>query len=219
MYDTDTAKELIIWTNNYNYNDFAYCEERLYQKKTGEFFLYGEGGPHSKYVVYSGENSWGGGCKIIPLDFEAARAWAEEHADADDYESIFGEVAEDGSKKAIILNLSVTAAETLKRRSQELNQPMSTIVENMIMEQLPSMSDLEVLMADGCTEKEAKRFLATGTIVYNLEDYISDIRANDLDPFNGLGKERFVSEALKGHLEDIGAVKDGYMIKIIMYVN
>jgi len=132
-YDTDTATKLVEWNNGYGYNDFAYCEETLYQKKTGEFFLYGEGGAQSKYVVYSGMNSWGGGCKIIPLTFEAARAWAEKYAEADEYENIFGKVAEDDSKKTIALSLSVTAAETLKRKSQELGKPMSSLVEEMIM--------------------------------------------------------------------------------------
>ena len=43
-YDTETAKEIGYWSNGYPCSDFNHCEETLYLKKTGEYFLYGEGG-------------------------------------------------------------------------------------------------------------------------------------------------------------------------------
>lgn len=43
-YDTDTAKEVGYSNNGLLSTDIDYIEETLYQKKTGEFFLYGEGG-------------------------------------------------------------------------------------------------------------------------------------------------------------------------------
>lgn len=93
-YDTDTAKKVGKYDNNCLPSDFHYYEEILFQKKTGEFFLYGEGGALSKYST-SLENGWhGDGYKIIPLTTQAAIEWAEEHLDADEYEAIFGEVEE-----------------------------------------------------------------------------------------------------------------------------
>lgn len=91
-YDTDTAKCLLSWDNNHT--GFSYCHEELYRKKTGEFFLYGHGGPMSKYTKSCGDNSWSGAEEIIPLSEAEARKWAEEHGDADEYEAIFGEVEE-----------------------------------------------------------------------------------------------------------------------------
>lgn len=48
-YNTETAKELGYQTNGYANNDFYFTGETLYRKKTGEFFLYGEGGAYSIY--------------------------------------------------------------------------------------------------------------------------------------------------------------------------
>lgn len=93
-YDTETAKELATWSNGYGVSDFKYCIETLYIKKTGEYFLYGEGGAMSKYSESCGQNCWCGGEKIIPLTVDKAKSWAERNIDADEYEEIFGEVEE-----------------------------------------------------------------------------------------------------------------------------
>lgn len=73
---------------------FGTCSETLYRKRKGEFFLYGEGGPMSKYGVAYGDNEWGYGEEIRPLTVDEAKAWAEENLDADEYEAVFGEVEE-----------------------------------------------------------------------------------------------------------------------------
>lgn len=91
-YDTETA----CMVGNYGNGNsgFGKCYEALYCKRTGEFFLYGEGGPMSKYGVAYGDNEWGYGEEIRPLTVDEAKEWAEEHLDADKYEEIFGEVEE-----------------------------------------------------------------------------------------------------------------------------
>ena len=93
-YDTETAKHVGSWSNGYSYSDFEYAKEKLYKNKTGEFFLYGSGGPASKYCEYIDGNTRSGGCDIIPLTENKAKKWAERHLDADRYEEIFGEVEE-----------------------------------------------------------------------------------------------------------------------------
>ena len=92
-YDTHTAKAIHVHGNGYFYSDFQHYSETLYKKKTGEYFLYGEGGPMSKYAEYYG-NTTTGGDKIIPLSEERARKWCETHMDVDAYEREFGEVDE-----------------------------------------------------------------------------------------------------------------------------
>lgn len=92
LYNLATAKEIAYVTND-DYG-LAYWAETLYQKRTGEFFLYGEGGPMSCYARAVGQNQWTGGEEIIPLTEAEAKEWAERHLDADDYIDIFGEVEE-----------------------------------------------------------------------------------------------------------------------------
>ena len=93
LYNTDTAKNVGCWDNGLGCRDFACCAESLYQKRTGEFFLYGEGGPQTKYAERVG-NMYAGGEDIIPLTEDEAKEWAERKLDADEYIAIFGEVEE-----------------------------------------------------------------------------------------------------------------------------
>lgn len=91
-YDTDTAKKLASGGYGW-YSDLDYIEETLYKKRTGEFFLFGKGGPASKYSEYNGNGhiaSW----DIIPLTESEAKQWTEKNCNSDEYEEIFGEVAE-----------------------------------------------------------------------------------------------------------------------------
>ena len=106
VYNTKTAKELAVWNNDYAVNDFNHACETLHIKKTGEFFLHGEGGPMSKYarVAYGSTNSWTGGELIIPLSYEEAQKWAEEKLDGREYETIFG-VPEDGD---VYINIKIS---------------------------------------------------------------------------------------------------------------
>lgn len=132
LYDTETATCVGSWANSYSSRDFQSVEEELYRKRTGEFFLYGEGGPASKYAVSVGGNSWSGGAKIIPLTVEQAREWAEQHMDADDYQEIFGEVAEDDSRTALSISLSSSAAETARRAAALSGTTLSAYIESLI---------------------------------------------------------------------------------------
>jgi hypothetical protein len=92
-YDTDTAK----WIADASYSyagDFNHYEEALYQKKNGEFFLAGSGGPASKYSHSSGLNCWSGGSDIIPLELDEAQLWCETNMTVGEYESVFGKIEE-----------------------------------------------------------------------------------------------------------------------------
>ena len=74
-------------------SSFHYWEENLYQKKTGEWFLYGVGSALSKYSDCSDGRSWGIE-KIMPYTEDEAKEWAEKYMLADKYEELFSKVEE-----------------------------------------------------------------------------------------------------------------------------
>lgn len=94
MYNTDTAKRLCWASSDCGCRDFSYWKEELYQKRTGEFFLYGEGGPASPYSRRCGQSEWSDGWSIKPMTEQQARKWAERNLSADEYIEIFGEPEE-----------------------------------------------------------------------------------------------------------------------------
>ena len=131
VYDSEKAKFL----NSASFGapgDASYWKERLYQKRTGEFFLLGEGGPMSKYSRILGDNSWGYGEQIIPLSYKAAQKWAEEHLSAEDYQDIFGEIDESNEKTAVTLSISASALETAKRAAVQDEMSLSAYIEKLI---------------------------------------------------------------------------------------
>lgn len=87
-YDTDTAKRLAGYDNIGKKNiasctDFDYWCTSLYQKKTGEYFIYKQ------------DTAWNDREETItPATEKEAKAWAENYLDGDEYESVFGEVEE-----------------------------------------------------------------------------------------------------------------------------
>lgn len=91
-YDTNTAKELTSFYNEET--GFRYLEEALYRKKTGEYFIYGNGGALTKYRVPCDNDSWSGSCAITPITQNEAKAWVEEHCSGEEYIEIFGDVEE-----------------------------------------------------------------------------------------------------------------------------
>lgn len=92
-YDTTTAKDLAKISADRPTSDFSYFEETLYLKRTGEYFLAGEGGPATKYATY-GYGAYGWGEKIFPLTRLEALEWGEEKLSADEYIEIFGDPGE-----------------------------------------------------------------------------------------------------------------------------
>ena len=131
-YDTETAQ--FLGADGYgNYGDFQRWHEELYRKNTGEFFLYGNGGPMSHYAVETGQNEWAGGEKIMPLSLLSAQKWAEEHLDGDKYEEIFGEVDESGEKISQNVRLSPGTVEKVKQAASERGVPLSAVIEEAVL--------------------------------------------------------------------------------------
>lgn len=131
VYDTDTAKKVGEWYKNWDDRLYRVTEE-LYRKRTGEFFLYGYGGPGSKYGVSSGNGDWSSGEEIIPLTYAAAQKWAEQYLDGEEYEAIFGEVQEDDSRTMVAIYLSASKVESYKRSAAKDGVSLTAYLEGLL---------------------------------------------------------------------------------------
>lgn len=133
LYDTDTAQRLGEYAPNPDQGNFSYFCETLYRKKTGEFFLHGEGNAASKYARSCGQNETCWGEKIIPLTYEAAQQWAEEHLDGDSYIEAFGEPEEDGSTEVLSISMPASAAAKIRQLAGQEGKTLSAfLVENVL---------------------------------------------------------------------------------------
>lgn len=128
LYDTDTAKEIGSRFHGEGVRDFRHYSETLYRKRTGEYFMYGEGGPMSRYAETIGQNQWSGGEKIIPLDYKAATKWAEENMDADDYQAEFGQVSEDGERVTLSISVDAAVADRIRKAAAEAGTSVSSLI-------------------------------------------------------------------------------------------
>ena len=131
LYDTSTAKEIAEYRDLCG-GDKA-VNEQLYRKRSGEYFLNGSGGAASKYATL-GASGWVGGSAIVPLSYEQARRWAEEHLSADEYAALFGEPSQDdGTKQAVSYSLSAAAVQRAKREASKRGISVSEYVDKLIM--------------------------------------------------------------------------------------
>ena len=125
-YDTETAEFIGRWENMYNSAELQYECEKLYRKKTGEFFIYGAGGPASSYAVRTGTHNWSGSSKITPITEGEAKKWVEKNLDGDDYEKYF-ELEEEGNM-AFSLLIPETLYDKLKEKSEKTGNTMKDII-------------------------------------------------------------------------------------------
>lgn len=132
LYNTDIAIEVGQCNSTVKPDDINYCMEILYRKKTGEYFLYGKGGPNSKYAQPGGMNTWKSGELIVPLDYKSASSWAAEHLDPAEYQNIFGEIRDTKKKTVVTFSLTTSTLEKLKRMACQKECSSSILVEQMI---------------------------------------------------------------------------------------
>lgn len=136
VYDTETATHVGGWDNGCYTTDFDYAGEDLYRKRTGEYFVHGEGGARSVYAELDGDG-WSGGSAIRPLTYEGARAWAEEHLSAEEYEAEFGEVAEDEGEVAVTVRVPASAKAALDRECAATGRTRGDIVATLLDSAMP----------------------------------------------------------------------------------
>lgn len=130
-YDTKTAKQVASWSTDLPVNDFHYYEETLYLKRTGEYFIYGHGGPASKYAETNGD-AWQSGEDILPMTLDKARKWGESKLDAGDYERIFGKVSEGTELK----DLHVQIPANLYRKTKDHPGTLAEVVQKALTQYL-----------------------------------------------------------------------------------
>lgn len=129
LYNTDTAREVGSASHGgQSFRDFGYYEETLYCKRTGEYFLFGDGGPMSKYAKYIDANNWSGGVKIMPLTMGDAKKWAQEELSAEKYEAEFGPVEEDGSRVMMTISVSAAEADRIRKTAQAEGMSISAAI-------------------------------------------------------------------------------------------
>lgn len=131
VYDTETATLCGEWDNGYYRNDFHYCAETLYKKKTGEFFIHGEGHALSKYATHHG-NSSGWGETIIPISYEDARQWTENHLSADEYEALFEIDEDDESRTRVNISLENSVIAKAKQDAGKLGLTVSEYISKLL---------------------------------------------------------------------------------------
>ena len=129
LYDTDTATEVTDYSHGY-VSDFNHFSETLYRKRTGEYFLYGEGGAMSKYAESCGQNQWMGGERIMPMSYEDAKLWTEEHADAEVYEAEFG-VPDEDAEHDLHAIISEHAWQVLSRKAASEGVTVGKVIEQL----------------------------------------------------------------------------------------
>jgi len=95
-YDTESAIQIASASSNVGRSDFGWWSEELYKtKRSGAYFLAGEGHARSQYATNLGGGSWGAGEKITPMTRAEALAWCEQHYLTDEIEAEFGADIED----------------------------------------------------------------------------------------------------------------------------
>lgn len=135
-YNTETAKLVGTWEANEPENSDFWEKEELYQKRSGEFFLIGQGGAQTQYARFSMGGESKPGIELRPIEPEEASDWAEEHLTADEYEALFGPVAEDGSRGRITLTLLNSTIDTVRREAQRRKMNFNEYLEKLIAQQM-----------------------------------------------------------------------------------
>ena len=133
-YDTETAK-LVGYTSYSTPGDLYYWCEDLYLKRTGEFFIHGQGGPMSKYSECLSEDEWGYGHEIKPLSLEEAQEWVEKYLGADEYEALFGKVEEDK------VQVSTWIEEGIKGEIDKLREEQGYTIADIIKAGVKALSE------------------------------------------------------------------------------
>lgn len=131
LYDTDSATLIGEYTNSALPSE--QFTEQLYIKKTGEFFLYGKGGPDSKYNKFV-RNTYYPNEKIIPLSYDQAEQWAIAHLSNIKYNRYFGDIAEDNIKQRFNLDITAATVKKIKRLAYQHNMAPSKFITYLIDE-------------------------------------------------------------------------------------
>lgn len=130
-YDTGKAELIGEYESEFGRSDFKWFREELYRKRTGEYFIYGEGHAQSRYAKQA-HGMWGAGEAITPMSYDGARKWAEEHLGAEGYEREFGCADDDdGTKVVASYRISAAARTAIQREAARTGLSLGEVVERL----------------------------------------------------------------------------------------
>ena len=129
-YNTETAE--LIAEREENVGSFDHIHEELYRKRTGEFFISGEGGARTAYARRIEQNTWTNGCALVPITDEEAKAWLEKYADAETYERCFAVDEEDDRLVRLSVDITQEDSEKLRAYARRGGKSVADVVRMMI---------------------------------------------------------------------------------------
>lgn len=129
-YNTETAE--LIAERKDNMGSFDYVHEELYRKRTGEFFISGEGGARSKYARRIEQNTWSDGWAIVPITDEEAKEWLEKYASVETYEQCFAVDEEDDRLVRLSVDITQEDSEKLRAYARRGGKSVADVVRMMI---------------------------------------------------------------------------------------
>lgn len=147
-YDTEKAAEVFVRDNGVS--GIGSIKETLYRKRTGEFFLHGEGGADTKYAEQDG-SAWKAGSAITPMSFNEAKEWAEEYMPAEEYEVAF-ESADEG-KRVVNFVLDAADDEDLKRIANYRWMSKSDLLREIVAEAIEN-GKFDMFNNENATDEE-----------------------------------------------------------------
>ena len=130
-YNTDASDLIGTYVFGESHSPESYTEW-LYLKRTGEFFLYVEGGEKSKYARRISYSHWSGDARILPYTREQAKEWSEKHLDPDTIDRVFGTIKEDNDKKVVTFSLPIWALDILKKMTTTDHRAKSEIIADLL---------------------------------------------------------------------------------------
>ena len=193
LYNTDTSS--LLASREYGEKaSAAWYVESLFRKRSGELFLYGEGGDASPY----------GSARIVPLTWDDARQWAESRLPEEEYAAIFEPEDAVGAKERLLLSLSSSAAGFARRGAAIEGKSLSAYIEGLITHQQVKESE----------EREMKKL--EKSIRHAMTDYGAKLRAGGYWSLPGHGSG-IVRQGHRTFRDAYCDVDDGIVTCIRMY--
>lgn len=127
VYDTGKAK-LIAEAHHANIKDAdgKSLKQWLYQKKTGEYFVYAIGAAIEIQNIF--QHGYKPNAGIYPLTYEQAQKWAERELTAEQWEKIFGDPEDDNTQVSVNLSMTAKKANTLKQNAAKAGMTVSAYI-------------------------------------------------------------------------------------------
>lgn len=132
VYDTDTATLVASVPHPNCYDSTGQtCEQELYLKKNGEYFMFLKGSrSDAVHNIRIEDEPHDKGKNIYVLPYDKARKWGEQELTAEQWLELFEPVEEDG-KAQIHVYLSKRVINKLKKTAQMQGVTLGAVIESL----------------------------------------------------------------------------------------